>query len=133
MTTGDCLRTQTSGAVAALCAAFLILYLATVHSAHVAEPESGAAIDKAATNAAHLSSRHVPTLGGGMELSGMDCPFPGLLAPRIEGSSDVIPMLIWWLPVPILVAAAQRVGPTSSRPRYPTGPTRQAVLQRFTL
>lgn len=113
-----------------LCCIFLGLFLVTVHAPHFSVPQSHVAIGMEAVDYG------LPHSHGSEQTEAMDCPFPDLITPQTTILSD-FPVLAGWFTTIVpsvlleLDVAYARVSPAQC-PR-PPGPTRQAVLQRFTL
>ena len=122
-----------SRAAALLSACSLVLYLLLVHTPHLATPASGAAMDMA-THAGAGVDRLVATGGSAVEAAmGVDCRLPSALAPRVEPLPALLPLAIWVLLSVVALAAMLRAVPIATPPPRLPGPTRQALLQRFTL
>jgi hypothetical protein len=114
----------------ALCSIVLGLFLVTVHAPHFSAPEAHVAMAMGAVD--HAIVWALP----GEHADAMDCPFPDLVSPQINSLVDQ-PMLdagfITVLPLALSVSSAVYSNSSPARCPRPPGPTRQAVLQRFTL
>lgn len=122
-------RRMSTGA-RALCSVILGLFLVTVHAPHFPVPEAHVAM------AMGTVDRVIAAALPGDHSEPMDCPFPDLVPPQISALLD-LPMLGAWFTtvVPLALLALYVVYSHSTPARFPRppGPTRQAVLQRFTL
>jgi hypothetical protein len=113
-----------------LCSVVLGLFLVTVHAPHLSEPQAHMAMGD-------IDHVLAPTSHGEQEQSeAIDCPFPDLVPPQISALFDQPVLGVWFTAMlPLALLASYVVCSHSSPARFPRppGPTRQAVLQRFTL
>lgn len=115
-----------------LCSVVLGLFLVTVHAPHLSEPQAHTAMAMGDIDHVLASTSH----GEQEQSEAIDCPFPNLVPPQISALFDQPMLGVWFITVlPLELLASYVVCSHSSPARFPRppGPTRQAVLQRFTL
>lgn len=118
---------------AAVAAGCLMLFVLTVHAQHIFQPMAPETTGTAIAHAGHGTgdgvSRHVVDAATQVE----DCPFPTMLAPEVYHLPDHAGRILL-SPVLLLALLFTGCGPRDScPPPRPSGPARQALLQRFLL
>ena len=116
---------------------FLLAHLAQAHcvQTHSAHTVAPAHVQTVATRSLHRT----PALVGGCpamvsaRATITRCAVTQILAPRTDALPDCVPVSGAFLSPAVVDCAAAATGAPLAWPPRPAGPTRQALLQRFTL